>query len=171
MDPNVWSCFNWKYMNTKAWAPPTLESGPIHCCISAPRIILTSGMISKCICKKVNYISCSPWGHKESDTAEWLSTHTHKLYLYSFVDQGQRLCSLRESNRFTLLCASECLSVVCDQKTSNHVKGCVMFIVTRVVQCMILFTCLFVFIAQVNWSGLIIMWSLCQKHHSKLSAI
>ena len=30
-------------------------------------------------------VCCSPWGHKESDTTEWLNNNK---YFHSFTDQG-----------------------------------------------------------------------------------
>ena len=45
----------------------------------------------------------SPWGHKESDVAEWLSvslytyTHTQCFYLFTLTyDKMYKLCSIRE---------------------------------------------------------------------------
>ena len=34
-------------------------------------------------------VGCSPWGHKESDTTEWLNTHTH-------THSGYKECSLND---------------------------------------------------------------------------
>ena len=125
MDPNVCSCFNWKNVNTKVWAPPRLEAGPMHCCVSAPRIILASGMISKWICKKVNCISYSPWGRKESDAAEW--AHTRTDYMCAFCRPRSEVVQFESVTQTHPSVCKRCLSVVCEQKTSNPVRGCVMF--------------------------------------------
>ena len=38
---------------------------------------------------KRSLVCCSPWGHKEQNTTEWLTTHTHKTLLHSTENSTQ----------------------------------------------------------------------------------
>ena len=80
------------------WEDPLEKEMAIHCSILTWRISWTEEL--------VDY---SPWGHKESDTTERLSTHTHKDYILK-VDLGlvfsliEILCITIYSHLLSALC-------------------------------------------------------------------
>lgn len=139
--------FQLENINTKLWKPPRLESGPIHCFISVPGIVLTSSESSICICKSICYLG--------------------KI----FIHQGQRSCTVWEGQVDSFFYVQGDAYQWCVNRRWQVMSRCyVMFAVSKVVPSMVLLVFLF---SLHRWSGvsrLIVIWSLCQNHRSKLSA-